>query len=140
MQNNGPVMDVQRPRENATPPGNPAPLEKPMAPADNIAGQAPLTAPTPNSSQPKKKRTGLIVGVITGVLILVIGLGVGGFIWYKSTHKPAPAAAPTQTQTDNRVDEAEIDATTAEIDKTMNTLNDSTDVTPSDVNDSTLGL
>jgi len=73
------------------------------------------------------------------VVILLIGLGVGGFIWYKSSHKPAPAATPAETASE-RVDVEEIDTVTTEIDKTMNTLNDSTDVTPGDVNDSTLGL
>lgn len=141
-------MDVQRPRPNPALSEVPSPIGNPKAPADSITGAMPdLGQPavqsqlpaTQQSNKVKKKRTGLIVGIVTAVVVLLIGLGVGGFIWYKSSSKPAPAVTPTETPSD-RVGVEEIDATTAEIDKTMNTLDDSTDVTPGDVTDSTLGL
>ncbi len=140
MQPNGPVMDVQRPRPNLAPTAPADSITSAAPDTGQVVGQTPQATPTPpTNGQPKKKRTGLVVGIITVVVILLIGLGVGGFIWYKSSHKPAPAAAPAETASE-RVDVEEIDTVTTEIDKTMNTLNDSTDVTPGDVNDSTLGL
>lgn len=143
-----PVMDVQPPRPNPAPSQVVNPLDNPVAPADSIAsvtpdpgqfvGQPPLqqTAPAP---QPPKKHTGLIVAIVTIVVISLIGAGVGTFIWYKSTHKPAPAATTTQTQSD-RVGVEEVDTTTAAIDKSLNSVNDSSDVTPNDLTDTTLGL
>jgi len=144
----GPVMDVQRPRTNPAPSQVAAPMDKPMAPADSIAsvtpdpgqvvGQEPLQQ-TVEPPQVKKKRTGLIVAIVTIVALLLIGGGVAGFIVYKNSNKPAPAVTETETESE-RVNVEEIDATTAEIDKTLNTLNDSSDVTPNDVTDTSLGL
>ncbi len=148
MERPGPVMDVQRPRQNPAPSETTTPLDNPMAPADSITsmtpdpgqiiGQDPLQQ-TVKPTEPKKSRTGLIVAVVTGVIILLIGAGVGGFIWYKNSNKPVPAATETQSESE-RVNVEEIDATTAGIDKTLNTLNDSSDVTPNDVSDTSLGL
>lgn len=146
--NPGPVMDVQRPRPNPAPSQVMPPLDNPMAPADSIAnvtpdpgqvvGQAPLQQ-TVASPPAKKKRTGLIVGIVTTVVVLLIAAGVGGFILYKNSHKPAPAVSQP-TSDAGRVDVQEIDTANSQIDQTLNTLNDSTDVTPNDVTDSTLGL
>lgn len=145
-----PVMDVQRPRPNPAPSEVTSPLDKPMAPADSIAnatpdpgqviGQQPtLQQTTPIAATPKKNRTGLIVALCTIAAIVLIGAGVGGFILYKNSQEPAPATAPVQSESE-RVNVEEIDATTAEIDKTLNTLNDSTDITSSEVSDGPLGL
>lgn len=144
----GPVMDVQRPRTNPAPSEVTTPMDNPMAPADSIAsvtpdpgqviGQEPLQQ-TVKPTKLKKKRTGLIVAIITIIVIILIGAGVAGFVIYKNNNKPAPAVTETDNQSE-RVDVEEIDATTADIDKTLNTLNDSTDVTPNDVNDASLGL
>lgn len=144
----GPVMDIQRPRPNPAPSQVTTPLDNPMAPADSIAsvtpdpGQivgSPLAPTQPMVNKPKPKRTGLIVGLITAAVVLLIGAGVGGFIWYKTTHKPAPAATTTETQAD-RVDVEEIDSTLANIDKTLNTLDDTNDITTNEVQDAPLGL
>lgn len=147
---NGPVMDVQRPRPNPAPSEVTAPMDNPMAPADSIAsvtpdpgqviGQQPPLAPTqPIAAKAHKKHTGLIVAIITVVVVVLVGAGVGGFILYKNSRKPAPAASQNQSESE-RVNVEEIDATQSQIDKTLNTLNDSSDVTPNDVSDSTLGL
>lgn len=143
-----PVMDIQPPRPNPAPSQVPSPLDNAVAPADSIAnvtpdpgqviGQAPLQQTT-SAPKTKKKHTGLIVAVICIVAISLVGAGVGTFIWYKSTHKPAPAATVTETQSD-RVGVEEVDATTTSIDKTLNGLNDSSDVTTNDLTDPTLGL
>jgi uncharacterized protein HemX len=144
---NGPVMDVQRPRPNPAPSEVTTPLDNPMAPADSITnltpdpgqviGQQPLQQTT--QPKPKKKHTGLIVAIVTITVIVLVGAGVGAFIWYKNSHKPAPVAPTAQTETE-RVNVEEVDATTAAIDKTLNTLNDSSDVTSNDVTDNSLGL
>lgn len=146
-----PVMDVQRPRPQ--PVGPPQPPLPPTAPADNITamspapgqviGEQPPHMPTPDlpamAPPPKKKRTGLIVAIVTLVVVLLVGAGAGGFIWYKSRQKAQTEPVTTTTTTD-RVTVEEIDSTTSSIDKTMNTLNDSSDITPNDVTDSALGL
>lgn len=140
----GPVMDVQRPRPNSAAPADnivsmaPMPGEVIGHPPDNQGNPQPPVSPNPPAPQ-KKNRTGLIVAVITITVVVLIGAGVGGFIWYKSANKPEPAAAPSTSTTD-RVTVEEIDTTTSSIDKTMNSLNDSADVTPNDVTDSSLGL
>lgn len=144
----GPVMDVQRPRPNPAPSQVGAPMDKPMAPADSIAnltpdpgqvtGQEPLQQTT-EFIKVKKKHTGLIIAIVTIVAVLLIGGGVGAFIWYKNSDKPAPAASQDENPVE-RVDVEEIDATITGIDQTMNTLNDSADITPGDVSDSSLGL
>lgn len=128
-QQSGPVMDVQRPRPSQT-----------IAPTGTDQGfsQNPVQQPV----QPvkiKKSHTGLIIALVTGAAILIIGGAVAGFIIYKNNSKPAPAVTESQSENE-RVNVEEIDATTAEIDKTLNTLNDSTDVTPGDTSDATLGL
>ena len=143
----GPVMDVQRPRPNPAPSEVSTPMDNPMAPADSITsmtpdpgqvvGQEPLQQTKPIKM--KKKRPGLVIAIVTIVSIVVIGIGVGGFIWYKNSNKPAPAASQTDNQIE-RVDVEEIDATITGIDQTLNTLNDSTDITPGDVSDANLGL
>lgn len=142
------VMDVQRPRTNPAPSEVTTPLDNPMAPADSIAsvtpdpgqviGQDPLQQ-TVKPVKVKKKRTGLIIAIVTGVVILLVAGGAAGFIIYKNNNKPVPAVTETQSETE-RVNVQEIDATTTEIDKTLNTLNDSSDVTPGDVSDASLGL
>lgn len=114
----GSVMDVQKSRINPEP--------------------VPATGEQP-PNEPKKKNTALIVGIISGIVALLIIAGVIGFIWYKNNSKPAPAATSSQSENE-RVNVEEIDATIAEIDKTLNTLNDSKDITPGDVSDNTLGL
>ena len=130
-----PVMDVQRPRTN------PAPSVV-MPQAGQVVGQAPQPQQPTVQPQPvkiKKKRTGLIIAIVTILVILLIGGAVAGFIVYNNNSKPAPAVTETQSET-QRVNVEEIDATTAEIDKTLNTMNDSTDVTPGETSDATLGL
>lgn len=146
-ENQRPVMDIQRPRPAST-----TPPAEPMAPADNIATQA----PTPNPGQvigqqglaeelhapakpPKEKRPGVIIGIVTAVIIIVLGGGIGGFILWTNSRTAEPET--TQTQSENeRVNVEDIDATVTEIDQTLNSLNDSADITPSDVSDANLGL
>ncbi len=140
-------MDVQRPRPNPAPSEVSSPMDNPMAPADSITsmtpdpgqatGQEPLQQTKPIKM--RRKRPGLVIAIVSGVVVLLIGLGVGGFIWYKNSNKPAPATSQTDNQVE-RVDVEEIDATITGIDQTLNTLNDSTDVTPNDVSDANLGL
>lgn len=134
-----PVMDVQRPRPNAGPTNTESPMGQPMAPADNIANMSPQPSQPQDFSMPKERRTGLIVAIATTVFVLLVVGGVGGFILYTNRDKAAPSSTNTQSES-QRVNVVEIDAITAEIDKTMNALNDSTDVTPSDVSDASLGL
>ena len=126
----GPVMDVQRPR--------PSTIDTSTTAPGQVIGQNPLQQPI-EPIKIKKKHTGLIIALVTGAAILIIGGAVAGFIIYKNNNKPAPAVTETQSENE-RVNVEEIDATTAEIDKTLNTLNDSTDVTPGDTSDATLGL
>ncbi len=130
----GPVMDVQRPTRNQTPSSVMAPANNPVAQADNAAN-----IPIAPVSKPKKDRTGLIVAIITIVVVLLIAAGVAAFIIYKNRSQPDPAPAVTETESE-RVDVDDIDATIADIDKIMNTLNDSTDVTPTEVSDQAIGL
>lgn len=129
----GPVMDIQPNRQRPTP----SPSEVAPNPGQ-VIGQDPLQQTVPPVTI-KKSRKGLIIGIVTAVVILIVGVGVAGFIIYKNSSEPAPAVTETQSESE-RVNVEEIDATTAEIDKTLNTLNDSTDVTPGDVSDSSLGL
>jgi len=136
----GPVMDVQRPRPKPAPSEVKSPLDNSMAPADNIASMTPdPLQQTASPAKNKKSHKGLIIGIVTAVVVLMIGAGVAGFIIYKNNNKPAPAAVETQSESE-RVNVAEIDGTITEIDKTLNTLNDSSDVTPNDVTDSSIGL
>lgn len=146
--NPGPVMDIQRPRTNPAPSQIASPLDNPMAPADSITsvtpdpGQLGNRDPLQQTVKPtpvKQQRTGLIVGIIVGVVIFLLAAGVGGFILYTNSNEPAPAVTETPSD-DGRVNVDEIDTATDEIDQTLNTLNDSTDVTPNDVTDQTLGL
>jgi cytoskeletal protein RodZ len=127
-------MDIQTGRPAASSDVGAIPAPAP----GQVIGQVP---PQQTAQQPKvkKSRKGLIIALVTGLVILVIGAGVAGFIIYTNNNKPAPAATETPSESE-RVNVEEIDATTAEIDKTLNTLNDSTDVTPNDVTDSALGL
>lgn len=162
----GSVMDIQSGRSpQMTPPEVATPLDNSMAPAEHVAGASPSPGevighqqpprmpgqvpaepgqpphfhPQPSKRQPKKKRTGLIVGVVTAAVVVVLALGAGGFIWYQSQNETTPAAIEGQSETE-RVNVEEIDATITEIDKTLNTLDDSADITPNDVTNSSLGL
>lgn len=142
----GPVMDVQRPRPNSAP--QPTPTSSTSL-VDSLAvntpnpghviGETPLPTPPPPEENPEKSHKGLIISLITFAVVLVIGLGVGGFLWYKSSQKPTPATNTT-TADSERVDVSEIDATTAEIDKQLNTLDDANDIKTSEIEDDALGL
>ncbi len=140
--NNGPLMDVQPPVANPMPTQMASPINDPMAPADNIVQHSStVQQPAPDAPKPaKKKMSGVLVAVIiTFVVMLIIGGAVVWFIMMKNDS--APAAKPTVTTSENeRVSTQQIDDTTKSIDNTLNTLNDSQDMTPSDVTDQTLGL
>lgn len=134
-----PVMDVQRPRQNSSSQSSDNPMIQPMAPADSIASMSPDPGQPPKFEAPKERRTGLIVAIVTTVFVLLVVGGVGGFILFTNREKAGPSSTNTQSES-QRVNVVEIDSITAEIDKTMNSLNDSTDVTPGDVSDASLGL
>ena len=140
--NNGPLMDVQPSVANPTPTQIASPINDPMAPADNIVQHsATVQQPAPDAPKPaKKKMSGVLVAVIiTFVAMLIIGGAVVWFIIMKNDS--APVAKPAETTSENeRVTTQQIDSTTTSIDNTLNTLNDSQDMTPSDVTDQTLGL
>jgi hypothetical protein len=144
----GSVMDIQPTRPNPAPSQVGTPLDNPMAPADSITGMTPdpgqVTGQTPlqqtvKPPKEKKNRTGLIIGIVTAAVVVMTIAAVGGFILYKNSNKPTPAASDTQSESE-RVNVEEIDKTISEIDKTLNTMNDSSDITPNDLSDNTLGL
>lgn len=140
--NNGPLMDVQPPAPRPMPTEVLSPINNPMAPADNIV-QHSTTVQKPIQEapkQPKKKMSAALIAlIITFVVLLIVGAAVAWFIMMKKDS--APVAKPTETVSENeRVSTQQIDDTTKSIDNTLNTLNDSQDMTPSDVTDQTLGL
>lgn len=96
------------------------------------------------NKQVKKKRRGLIFVIILAVIITIglIGAAVYAFLQSRSN-----SAAPVETSEvtteavdDGRVDAADIDATTSEIDKSLNSLNDSEDFGSDALSDKTIGL
>lgn len=140
--NNGTLMDVQPPVASPTPAQIASPINDPMAPADNIVQHsATVQQPAPDAPKPAKKKmsAGLVALIITFVVTLIIGGAVVWFIMMKNDSVPATTPADT-TSENERVTTQQIDDTTKSIDNTLNTLNDSQDMTPSDVTDQTLGL
>ncbi len=140
--NNGPLTDVQLPNSSPMPTETVSPINNPMAPADNIV-QHSTTVQQPIQEapkQPKKKMSAALIAlIVTFVVLLIVGAAVAWFIMMKNDS--APVAKPAETVSENeRVSTQQIDDTTKSIDNTLNTLNDSQDMTPSDVTDQTLGL
>lgn len=90
----------------AYPPGQPPVAGQPAPPGGYPPGWSPVQQP------PKKKRTGLIIGVIAGVLLLFCGVA-GGFGWwvYERTQEQAAKAAvldDAEYEFGNRYDEHRV--------------------------------
>lgn len=163
-------MDIQRPasqpapsmqRPNAptviTPNDRPATMEytRPRPTANNEVPNNKFSfSPQPDLSfesqnVPKKSKKSL---ALTVFVLLFIGLAVGGgafyyFSVYKNKSQPvAPAPQPAATeQPTNEAQAVEatpegVDKTTEEIDKQLNTTDDTQDFSADDVSDASLGL
>lgn len=135
----GPVMDVQRPQANTTPPASA------MAPADNIT--ASMTDPHIQANTTIRKRPkGKIIVLVAGIVIILAAASTAFyFLILKEDAKNTPAPAPTvvedtSSDANERVRTDEIDTLVTDIDNTLNTLNDSQDFTQNDISDSALGL
>lgn len=142
----GQAMDVMSGRSAVTQSTPPPPQNNVMAPADDIT-QATSDPQMSYESQKKSKRFGS-KGIVILVLIIAVLLGLllAGLFYLKSKDNQSSeqdlvdnsqVVTPTQ---EGKVSTAEIDSTITSIDRTLNTLNDSTDFTPNDLSDSTLGL
>jgi serine/threonine-protein kinase len=46
--------------------------------------------------EPRRKRTGLVVGLITAIVLVLAALGVGGWWWYNNNNQQAAAPPPTK--------------------------------------------
>ncbi|MCA9334229.1 hypothetical protein KC963_04225 [Candidatus Saccharibacteria bacterium] len=154
---NRPVMDIQRPKPNVPPSPVPSSLDNPMAPAEHIVppmpgevvghqpGEQPPTIQTQPAQPhppagPKKKRTGLLVGIVTAVVVVLLAIGVGGFIWYQNSGSSDTPVITTNETSEDRVSVDDIDNTISDIDRTLNTLDDTNDITANEIQDGPLGL
>lgn len=133
-----PVMDVAPPRPQVS--NQPAPQQVDMSPADAVANSSNSDITVQNQvARPKKNRKKLALVLLIIFVSIIFAAGLAWF--FLSQETKAPVVTPTEPTTGSaRVSTEEIGETLSEIDKTLNTLNDSADFTPSDVNNSALGL
>ncbi len=120
-------------------------MPKTVAPADGIT----QATDSPEMLQVAPAKSGRLspkmVVIIILTIILILGALLGGLLYVRSqndedtTDQPV-ATSPVDDDNNGRVTTEEIDETLAEIDKTLNTLDDSGDFTPNDLSDSSLGL
>lgn len=149
--NNGRSMDVVpggRTNAEPLPPTNdrsPQLMPKTVAPADGIT----QATDSPEMSQVAPTKSGRLspkmIVIIILVIALILGALLGGLLYVRSqnnddTVDQPVATSPVDNDNNGRVTTEEIDETLAEIDKTLNTLDDSGDFTPNDLSDNTLGL
>lgn len=132
-----------QPPDLSQPPINSAqsPATSTMSPSDNIA-QVTQGVPVATSEPANNKKSKAIIITIIALVTLTL-LGVIGFLVFAKHDAIAPAVEAPQSTTPSdsqRVQTAEIDDAVEQIDKTLNTLDDTRDFTPSDLTDSALGL
>lgn len=141
------VMDIQRPARSTSNMVAPAPQivqSQPQAIPPNLEAQE-VGAPSYDqqhvalNKQVKKKRRGIIL-LITFTIVITLGLiGAAGYAYWRSMSSDN-VEQPAQTTTDTATDTTGVDATTAEIDETLNTLDDSADFNNDDLSDDGIGL
>jgi len=149
--NNGRSMDVVpggRSNGDSTPPPigrSPQLMPNTVAPADGIT----QATESPEMSQVAPSKSGRLspkmIVIIILVVILILGALLVGLLYVRSQNNndnddQPVATSPVDNDNNGRVTTEEIDETLAEIDKTLNTLDDSGDFTPNDLSDNTLGL
>ncbi len=132
---NQPVMDVQRPSKPL--------FEAPGLPQEPIAPPPPKMTPppTPNGKSRGSKK-GLIAVIIIAVVITLLLVGAAAFVFLRSKKSGNTAQTTTSQsdQGDGKVDETDIDATTEQLDSSINSLNDSDDFNSDALSDKTIGL
>lgn len=156
-------MDIQQP--TAPPPSSPQQQPQVFQPSGSFGRPAtmeytrprpdepssPSFTPTPRPAQfeaPKQKKSkkGLVIALF---VILFLGLAAGGGAYYyftmykKETVVPAQNTTPAPTETESSTVEATpegVDKATEQIDKQMNSVDDTQDFTTNDVSDDGLGL
>ena len=145
--NNGRTMDVMSGSSQNNPINSPPPPQNNvMAPADDItqATNSPnMNAPTPKKS--KRPNTKIVI-LVTVIAMLLLGLLLAGLLYMQSKNDSQQDedvvnnTQSTQPTDGERVTTTEIDTTLADIDKTLNTLNDGEDFSPDDISNDSLGL
>jgi len=129
----------------------PQPPIEPAAPTPNIAADATeVGAPnyeqqhTALNKQIRSKRRGLMAVIIITIIVTIGLIGAAGYMYWQSRNKqnvPAVTEPVNNCDSDDgRVDAAEVDAATQEIDDALNSLNDSEDFSTNDVSDDGIGL
>lgn len=164
-----PVMDIQKPTSFGSQSSkiSPSPINsrpatmeytRPRNNSDNLNAPNPNVnfAPQPDVSftpatPPKKSKAGLVITAVI-ILFLVI-MGGSGAYYYFAVESKTPVAQedtttkPTETKTEQESGPLIIEATpegvdrvTSDIDKQLNTLDDTQDFSANDVSDASLGL
>ncbi|HMS23185.1 MAG TPA: hypothetical protein PKB09_00055 [Candidatus Saccharibacteria bacterium] len=144
---NGQAMDVMSGRSLSSQPAPPTPQNSVMGPADDIS-QA-TNDPQMNPSTNKKPTAfgGKKVIILIVIIAVLLGALLVGLLYLQSKsdnkssgQKPEDNSQSINPTQEGKVSTSEIDSAITSIDKTLNTLDDSTDFTPNDLSDSTLGL
>lgn len=154
--NNGRSMDVMPGDSSNLNPASstqstqqpPQPVANTMAPADGIAQATEMPAMSQSASPKSRKIKTKTIVLIVILSVFVLGGLLGGLLYMNSrssstSNQEQELIENTQTtnsQVEGRVSTAEIDTTIDQIDKVLITLNDSTDFTPDDLSNASLGL
>ena len=150
------------PMSDVTPPPHDEVVAEPVAPAAEVASDAPAaeenaapseqvvnpTAGAPfvasASDMPKKSGKGLVVAIAVVFALVLAAIAVLVYLKANSSTKSADTSTTTQqtatTEQVKPVSAADVDTTSKDIDTTMSSLNDAQDFASDAISDSALGL
>ncbi|HSX45085.1 MAG TPA: hypothetical protein VLF39_03200 [Candidatus Saccharimonadales bacterium] len=94
--------------------------------------------PTTPQSMPDKKKNGKMVIIVAVVVFLI--LAVAAYFAYKNNQKTTKTSTSTSTVASTKLTTSDIDQTNQDIDKQLNSTNDTKDFSSSDLSDTALGL
>lgn len=154
-----PAMPDQPPRSSAATPQSPPP----SSPEQNTVNDDRnlMQQSTTDTNQPteldsqhiamnhkiNKRKKGPLIAIILAIFITIILIGIAVYVFLLSNTQQttAPASQPTPSteapvEGEGRVTPDEITNTGEDIERTLNSLDDTADISPNELNDGTIGL
>lgn len=119
--------------ETSSPEPDAAPEAK--SESDDSSDKDKAENPMAITAEPSKKKTNLTVIIALVVFILLV---VAAYFAYTNNKKTNPTVAKTQTT--SKAQPADVDQTTSDVDKSLDSANDDSDFASTDLSDSSLGL
>lgn len=130
--------------EPAIPPATPDPLpgeSDPVTepPTPESAGAGGPTSPLTRTPIPEKKKSKPMLVIIIALVVFLALAAVVIYVFMKRD-KGAPTPAVSQNQTAPKVSSSDVNSASQNIDKSLQTIDDTKDFNSNDVSDATLGL